>query len=145
MRTPTLLAALLAAGLTLAATSRTAPQDDEPTPLQAAMQEMMGGQRAMRRLVRDPAANVEGLVAAASAIQRGALAAYSLPPAAPEGEDPHRWRIGYQRQILRLLDTALECELAARAGDAELLKAAYARLGEIKAEGHDTYQVDERP
>ena len=140
MRLQTLLLSFLAASLAFTATSFTAPQDDEPTPLQEAMGKMQGSQRAMRRMIGDPVANKDALLRATTAIQEGALAAYPLAPPAPEGVDADTWRIGYQRQILKTLDAALACELATHQGDAEALNAGYQALGSSKKTGHDQYQ-----
>lgn len=140
MRIQTLLASLLAASLALTATSFSSAQDEEPTPLQEAMGKMQGSQRAMRRMVGDPVANKDALLRAVAAIQEGALEAYALAPAAPDGEDEHAWRIGYRRQILKTLDAVLACELATHQGDPDALAAAYQALGAAKKAGHDQYQ-----
>jgi hypothetical protein len=139
----TLLTTLLALSLAASAAFALQHQDDEDTPLQQAMHQLKDGQRKLHKLKRDPVANKDGLLAACEAIQGGALAAFSLPPAAPEGEPAAAWRIGYQRTILQVLDSALELEAATHAGDSEAVAAAYERLAEVKKGGHDRYQQDE--
>ena len=140
MRTKTLLVGLMAVTLTFTASSYTSVQDDEPTPLQQAMGTIRGGQKALGRGHRNPVANKAALLRAATAIEEGALKAFSLAPPAPEGENVNAWRIGYQRQMLQLLDAALECEAATYAGDAEALAAAYGRLGQAKKGGHNNFK-----
>ena len=142
MRTKTLLTGLLAATLLVSTTSFSfsETQDDEPTPLQQAMGKMQGSQRAMRKMVGDPATNKAALLRACAMIQEGAHEGYSLAPKAPADADANEWRIGYQRSMLAVLDAALECELAVHKGDAEAVTAAYKKMGEHKKSGHDAYQ-----
>lgn len=144
MRPRTILLALLAAAPTL--TPALTPglplqsQDGEPTPLQAAMGQMQGSQRAMRRMIKDPEANKAALLRATTSIQEAALKSYDLAPPAPDGADKHTWRIGFKREMLKTLDAALACELATHQGDAEALGSAYQALGASKKAGHDLYQ-----
>lgn len=142
-RTRTLLIPLLVAGLAAGTALTSSPQDDEPTPLQEAMGGLQKGQRAMRRMVKDPVANEDALLGTISQMQGHALRAFSLPPDPPDGEDARAWRIGFQRSQLQVLDALLETELAVHGGDAQAAQAGYARLGEIKKAGHDKYQPDQ--
>lgn len=140
MRPKSILVALLAAAPALTSGSIPGFQDDEPTPLQAAMGQMQGSQRAMRRLIKDPGANKAALLRATAALQEAALVTYSLAPPAPEGAEEHGWRIGFKRELLKTLDAALACELATLQGDADALGAAYQALGASKKSGHDRFQ-----
>lgn len=140
MRPKTILVAILAAAPAVPLGAPGLIQDDEPTPIQAAMGQMQGSQRAMRRLIKDPGANKAALLKATGSIQEAAIRAYDLAPPAPEGTDEHVWRIGFKREVLRTMDAALACELATHQGDAEALGSAYQALGASKKAGHDTYQ-----
>ncbi len=134
------LALSLGAGYAFA---RPSLQDDETTPLQESMQGLMSRRRAMRKLVRDPAAHRSELLEILEEFRGHALTAFSLPPTAPgslERTDAALWRVGFQRQILTLIDTGLECELAVLKGDTELLGEAYKTLSSTMKAGHDRYK-----
>jgi len=140
MRLQTLLAGVLVGALALSATSFTSAQDDEPTPLQAAMGKLMGAQKSMRKSAGDPVANKDALLRSLGAIEEAVLTAYAHEPAAPEGEDEHAWSVGYRRAMLEALDAALACELATHQGDADAFAEAYKALGATKKRGHDAYK-----
>lgn len=134
-----LLALALATGFALPSTTT----QDEPTPLQEAMGTLQTGQRALRKLVQDPAANRDALLGTLASMQGGALTAYGIPPAAPDGKseaEQHAWRIGFQRRMIGLVDALLAMELATYEQDAEALSAGYGTLGDLKKAGHDLYQ-----
>ena len=144
MRNVKLITGLLALSLGAAyALPRYSTQDDEPTPVQEAMGGLQSGQRAMRRMVKDPAANKDALVKTLREMQRHAHTIFTMPPTVPEGlatTTPEEWRIDFQRQFLEVLDCLLEVELAVHKGDADAVAKGYTKLGELKKTGHDTYQ-----
>jgi len=128
-----------AAGL---AYTRPVPQDDDPSPLADAMGTLQGGQRKLRKQLKDTE-NSAAAVATLQQMQRGAITALGLPPAPPEGmEDGKKpaWRIDFQRQMVQVLDTLLTIELAVTEGRTESAMEAYKALGALKKSGHDTYQ-----
>ena len=53
-----------------------------------------------------------------------------------------KWRIGYQRRMVEVLDTLLQLELATYKDDVDATKALYKKLGEQKQSGHDAYQAE---
>lgn len=135
-----LLALSLGAGYAFA---RPTLQDEESTPLQESMQGLFAGRRSMRKLVQDPTANQEALLEILEEFRGHALTAITLPPAAPENLEPTEaaiLRIGFQRQFLRLIEAALDCELAVHEGDSEALGEAYKLLGTINKAGHDRFK-----
>ncbi len=135
-----LLALSLGAGYAFA---RPTLQDDEPTPLQESMQGLMSSRRSMRKLVRDATANQEDLLEILEKFRGHALTAITLPPAAPESLEPTDaalFRIGFQRQFLKLIEAVLDCELAVHKGDTEALGEAYKSLGAIMKAGHDRFK-----
>ena len=143
MNKPTLLLATLVLALLVgSATTLRAVQDEELTPLQEAMNGLQSGQRKLRKLLKDPietAATVEVV----HAMEANALTAFGLPPDAPatlsEAERPG-WRIGFQRQILKVADSLLVLELAVLQGEGEQARQAYKDLNAVKKAGHDIYQ-----
>lgn len=134
------LALSLCAGYAFA---RPTLQDEETTPLQESMQGLMSSRRAMRKLVGDATANRSDLLEILEEFRGNALTAFSLAPATPEGlaeADAEIWRVTFQRQVLKLVDASLECELAVHKGDSEALGEAYKRLGAINKAGHDRFK-----
>lgn len=136
-------AVLLALGLGWGLATVAAQDDEPPTPLEAAMGTLQGGMRKLRPLLEDPAANREVMVATLHEMQAAALSAVANPPAPPEGFPEggvFTWRIGFQREILKLADSLFECENGVHRGRADEVQAAYDKANETKKLGHDRWK-----
>lgn len=117
-------------------------QDQEPTTLQRSMETLKGGQRALKKLIAEPAENRAELMKTLGAMEGAALDALRERPPAM-GERPEAdalWLVGYKRQMATLLQTVLTLEDATLRADAEALAAAYAQLSEVKRAGHEGYR-----
>ncbi len=116
--------------------------DQEPTALQQAMDTLKGGQRALKKLIADPAENQVALMNTLGEMEHAALAALSeRPPATEERPEADAlWLVGYKRQIATLLQTVLTLEDAALRADADALADAYTQLGEVKKTGHERFR-----
>jgi len=147
-RTAALLSFLVCTSLALSwipsATAAASVDEDEESPLALAMDELQAGQRRLRKLVSDPAQKDE-CVQVVRNMQRNAIDALSLAPAAPEtlaGSAADAYRIGYKKKIVQLVDELLSLELAVIEGRTDDATGHYKALGAHKKEGHDTYQAE---
>lgn len=135
-------------GTLLVATPLARPVQDgsehADSPLGAAMEGLQSAVRRLRKLIEQPD-NRDACLEVVRGMQANALEAFGHPPDLPLGEDatPVAWRVGFQRQILALLDQLLVLELAVDEGRVDDAKAAYGELSRIKGEGHDLYQREE--
>jgi len=117
---------------------------DEP-PLHEAMETLKGGQRALKKLISDPAANQEQLMTTLRSMESAALLAIGQTPEAPEGvtgKALELHQIGYKTQMSKLLTTLLEMQASTVNVDAAALKASYDELSAIKKAGHEAYKLD---
>ena len=142
MKNPIRVSVLALLVCLLAAPFATPVQDEAETPLEVAMAQLQSGQRKLRKLVAQPD---EGGAAqdVVRSMQAAAVEALGHPPAPHDDGSPIAWRIGFQRQLVALLDQLLVLELALAEGRVDDAKASYATLNEIKKAGHDRYQHEE--
>ena len=116
--------------------------EQEPTALQRSMATLKGGQRALKKLIAEPAENRAALMETLGGMEGAALVALRERPPAM-GERPEAdalWLVGYKRKMATLLQTVLTLEDAVLRADADALAAAYAQLSEIKKAGHGEYR-----
>ncbi len=114
----------------------------DETELQKAMQTLKAGQRKLKKLIVDPAANEEAMLEFLSSMEAAALLSLAEAPPQPEGmagKEAALFRVGYKRQTAVLLEKIFALQDAALRVDAEALAAAYGELGDAKALGHETY------
>lgn len=133
---------LLGIWIFTASAPASAPADDE---IHEAMEELQSGMRTLRKGLGDPAKK-DDTIALLQGMQRHASTAMLSEPHAPKdksGKDLALWYCGYRKQLVRVLDTLIDVEMAVHEGDAEKAKAAYKSLGQMKKAGHDEYLVDE--
>lgn len=121
-----------------------AVQDDaEPTPLEASMGVLRGGQRALRKLIKDPEANKGQLLSTLAEMESAAHASIVLKPKAMEGvsraELPGRM-VAYKQGMTNLLVHILAMEGAAIRGDKAGLDTAYKAISDSKQSGHENFR-----
>ena len=122
-----------------------AEEADEHGPLHEAMEELQSGMRKIRKMLSKPEEK-EAAIELLRHMQANALVAFQNPPEPGSDVGPSRvgpgWRIGFKRQILKVIDELLAVEHAVAEGRSEDAKAGYATLASLKKEGHDDYQVE---
>jgi hypothetical protein len=118
-------------------------EDGEESPLDAAMQTLQRSQRALKRLVGDPAANRDALLVGLGEMEAALIVALvEVPHEFEELEEADRAlvHVGYRAMIARTLGEVLAMQEATLLGDAASLGAGYARLGELKKAGHASFR-----
>ncbi|MHC4823689.1 MAG: hypothetical protein ACYTEP_06690 [Planctomycetota bacterium] len=120
-------------------------EHEDEGPLAEAMESIKDNMRALRKSLGDPARDGES-VHHAQGMMKSALEALKYVPEAPEhmsGADVVQWRVDFQRKMLSVCDHLLQVELALAQGRHEDAKMLYRAIGDLKKEGHDTYDPDE--
>lgn len=121
----------------------TALEQDEPTPLQAAMEDLKQGQRGVKKLMADPASNQRALMEQLESMERACMTALGAQPEFPAEIGKERlpvMKVGYKRSLAGLLGNVLAMQQATLEGDAAALKAAYDDLSAAKKQGHKEYR-----
>jgi soluble cytochrome b562 len=119
---------------------------DEDSPLHEAMETLKGGQRALKKLIGDPAANQEKLMTTLRSMESAVLVAIGESPKPPEGvtgKALELHQIGYRTQMSKLLTTLLEMQTSTVNADAAALKTSYDELSATKKAGHEAYKIDD--
>ena len=147
-----LLSALALAALPLGVALTTAASVPAPTTtyaddedvLQESMAVLQKNQRALKKLISDPAANEDKLLEILGSMEEAVRAAMGEPsPAAPEGvegKDASLFGLGYKRTLVSLLDSTLKMQESTLKGEAEELAADYKVLSGLKDSGHTNYR-----
>ena len=116
---------------------------DDATPLQEAMGTLKEGQRGLKKLIDDPAANQRAMTELLVPMEEACLTAIRSELPLPEGVAAERaalLKVGYRRTMTQLLEQVLVMHEAALEKDGAALEAAYRALGLVKKAGHDEYQ-----
>ena len=117
--------------------------DDEDTPLQEAMQVLKGGQRSVKKLIKDPAANEAELLTTLASMESAILTALAEDAPHPDGmsgKDLALFNVGYKGGMVTLFQHVLALEEAALNQDADALKTAYDELSLQKKSGHEHFR-----
>lgn len=117
----------------------------DDTPLQLAMGVLKKGQRALKKQVGDVVANETSLLATLDKMEAAALVGISAKLPTPDGlagKDLGLFKVGYKRQMVKLLGHILEIREATLLEDSGAATVAYGALGGDKKAGHQAYQVD---
>lgn len=147
------LTLLLLTPFTLSAISQPSAPTQEPEhhdheeegPLAEAMEDVKDNMRALRKTLGDPAKAAEGMKYA-EGLRTAILEGMPYCPDAPAGMselEQIKWRVDFQRKLLAVADGTLRLELALAEGNQDDAKEIYKSLGNVKKEGHDTYDPDE--
>lgn len=138
--------------LCLSATPLTSTQEpadeeahEEGGPLHEIMEELKDHMRAMRKTIGDPTCGTPN-TRHAKAMMELCLKAMKHVPEAPEGMseiEQVKWNVDFQRKMLAVCDTLLQIQNAVAEKDMEMSKKLYRAMGDIKGEGHDTYDPED--
>ena len=126
-----------------ASVARAPAAAEEDTVLQGVMKTFKTGQRSLKKLIKDPAANEQALLEVLASMEAGALIAIGEEPPPPEGlagVDLELFRVGFKGQIATLLQQILALQAAALRQDGAALQVAYDALSSAKKAGHQTYR-----
>lgn len=157
MRTSSLLPAFALLALTasvplftasagVSAASASMAADDDESPLHRAMETLKGDQRALKKLIGDPAANEAQLMETLRSMEKAVLTAIGESPEAPEGVSGKALElhlVGYKSEMAKLLQNIFALQAATLKGDAAALQTAYDELSATKKAGHDAYKLDD--
>jgi len=119
--------------------------DHEEGPLHDIMEELKDHMRAMRRSIGAEDGRMD-TIEHAEAIKGLALKAVPHCPPAAEGlseAEQMQWRVDYERKMLAVADGMLQLQLAMTNGDIPAAQELYRSVGDIKKEGHDTYDPED--
>ncbi len=119
--------------------------DHEESPLYESMEAIDGPYRKLRRQIGDASKNTESLKLLAT-IQKGALAAMGMVPSKAETlprSERAAFVLAYKRKMLELLGATLDVEAALLKPDNAAAKATYRKLGKLRREGHEAFQIEE--
>lgn len=122
-----------------------AEHEEESGPLHDIMEELKDHMRAMRKTIGDPTCAGPN-TRHAKAMMELCLKAMKHIPEAPEGMsevDVVKWNVDYQRKMLAVCDNLLQLQIAVAEKDMEMSKQLYRAMGDIKGEGHDTYDPED--
>lgn len=116
----------------------------EHSELETAMGSLKNGMRALRRGVDKPEKSAE-MIEIVQTMQLATLAAFQHCPEPLEELDAvglAKWQTGFKKGQLAVCGTLVSLELALAEGRLEDAKELYARLNEIKGNGHDKYDPE---
>jgi hypothetical protein len=122
-----------------AASSRS---QDEATPLQEAMGSLKNGQRGLKKLIGDPAANQQALIELLGSMEEACLIAIGSELPLPDeitGDRAALLKVGFRSTLADLLKQVLVMHEAALKQDKAALETGYRELGALKKVGHDRY------
>ncbi|MGB0952859.1 MAG: hypothetical protein ACPG31_06520 [Planctomycetota bacterium] len=143
-----LLAVLIPLSLSatpLATSQEPAAEHEESGPLHDIMEELKDHMRAMRKTIADPESAVAN-TRHSKAMMELCMKAMKHIPEAPAGMsevDQVKWNVDYQRKMLAICDILLQLQVAVAEKDIEQSKSLYRSMGDIKGEGHDTYDPED--
>jgi hypothetical protein len=119
---------------------------DDDSPLHEAMESLKGGQRAVKKLIADPVANHDELMATLRSMESATMTALASTPKAPEdlsGKALELFNVDFKSEIATLLQNILALQTATLNGDAAALASGYEALSATKKSGHDKFRVDD--
>ena len=134
---------LASATLILAPSLTQAEEHAAPTTIIDAMDMMQDSYRVAGRAIRKPEENLDRLLEAAHAMQKGAIAAKGMT-LKPEGEvgNPVEFQMRYRLGMVKTLAALAEFEEALLMKDFDAAKTAFDKVKASKSEGHDEFRVE---
>ncbi|MCH2113241.1 MAG: hypothetical protein MK213_10310 [Planctomycetes bacterium] len=138
------LCILASLGWALLSSSMQEPAPESGSALEEPMDVLKRHQRALRRVIADPAQAEQGI----ALLREMESAVFESMNHCPEpftemtAKEQAIWEVGFRRSLLRLATTMVNMELALLEGRMEDAQNLYRELGASKKSGHNDYKED---